>query len=453
MLELLKFFILLNQQNNNNSSNSLILPKLDTNCNTLNYDSNINMDNQNQLISKKSSLININNNSFKDNNINNNNYNNNGNTIISKSLNNPSNKVANSSCNIFNSNYNIFVNNKQENQSNTASKYAFSNSIDYIGYFNVDNVLKEINQLKQSYFSSNYNDNDNDNSNLLPNSLINQFFSKENVINNIANNKANINNDKNNKHSKINKNNKINNINVYNIDKDKNKVKKTYKKRIIFKHIYIGPNEKINNKIVNNNNYNNHINNDTYKNIKEIINCVNDNNIYYNNNNIYYNNNNNINNNYIKKIKLIGIEKQCFNKKLRCLFNNYVFNKINIILKEMKTNKCIISLTTKYSNCLTNKFVRKYMQSTIKDVYCNMSEVCIYDERCKNNKITLDFAANCNNELKTFINKTFCEVYSEYLQSVEYLDSLKNIKDIKGNLYLVKYIQVAEDFLKSYGLE
>ena len=282
------------------------------------------------------------------------------------------------------------------------------------------------------------NNNDNDNNN-------NDNDNNDNIINNNNNltNKACIDNI-----NISNVNNSDNNISNINTIINKNEIKnKASNKRVIFKHTFIGPknidieHNSSYDKDNSNNNKNNNLlaSEDSYDYIKEIINCI------YNNKSF-----NVVEDNTVSKLN--GIKKQCINKRLRCNFNNYVYNIINSYLNEISTTKCLIKLTTKYSNCLSFKFVNNYMNSTIKHVYCNISESSDCAKRCENNINTLTFAEKNHNKLNKFIKKTFNEVYSEYLNSTEYLKSLKVLDNKKGRKYLIDYINISQEFLKLYVL-
>ena len=142
-------------------------------------------------------------------------------------------------------------------------------------------------------------------------------------------------------------------------------------------------------------------------------------------------------------------------KKIKTVFfNNFLYNKINEKLKKKKSRLYFVKFPISFVNDVkrnTNKDIIYFSLLEIiskKELY-NESNLNNYYHNLKviENKETLE-----NEELKEILNKKYCELFEEYINSKEFnIDEINRLKNNNfGDVYIKRYLYLAKNFIKYF---
>jgi len=163
---------------------------------------------------------------------------------------------------------------------------------------------------------------------------------------------------------------------------------------------------------------------------------------------------------FIKNITLPTIKRRRENmdnihKKIKTVFfNNFIYNKINEKLKKKKSRLYFVKFPI--------SFVNDVKRNTNKDIiYFSLLEIIskkeLYDESNLNNyyhnlKVIENKEALENEELKEILNKKYCELFEEYINSKEFnIDEINRLKNNNfGDVYIKRYLYLAKNFIKYF---
>ena len=140
--------------------------------------------------------------------------------------------------------------------------------------------------------------------------------------------------------------------------------------------------------------------------------------------------------NFLKKIKI-------------SFFNNYMFKKINEILKSTNSKKYFQKFSISFVNDISKKINKEIINMTLLEIL-EKKELCngkYLDNYYHNLKVINDKEIQENEELKKILNKTYSELYEEYINSKEFkINEINRLKDknmddeyIENYLYYAKY--------------
>jgi len=140
--------------------------------------------------------------------------------------------------------------------------------------------------------------------------------------------------------------------------------------------------------------------------------------------------------NFLKKIKI-------------SFFNNYMFKKINEILKSTNSKKYFQKFSISFVNDISKKINKEIINMTLLEIFVK-KELCngkYLDNYYHNLKVINDKEIQENEELKKILNKTYSELYEEYINSKEFkINEINRLKDknmddeyIENYLYHAKY--------------
>ena len=163
---------------------------------------------------------------------------------------------------------------------------------------------------------------------------------------------------------------------------------------------------------------------------------------------------------FIKNMTLPTIKRRRENmdnihKKIKTVFfNNFIYNKINEKLKKKKSRLYFVKFPI--------SFVNDVKRNTNKDIiYFSLLEIIskkeLYNESNLNNyyhnlKVIENKEALENEELKEILNKKYCELFEEYINSKEFnIDEINRLKNNNfGDVYIKRYLYLAKHFIKYF---
>ena len=162
-----------------------------------------------------------------------------------------------------------------------------------------------------------------------------------------------------------------------------------------------------------------------------------------------------LDNKFLPKIKRRRENLDNINKKIKTSFlNNFFYKKINEMLRQIKSKLYFAKFPITFVNDIkkdTNKeIINKSLLEIIsnKDIY-NEKDLSNYYHNLKviDNKEILE-----NEELKRILDKKYCELYEEYINSKEFnIDEINRLK--KNNfedVYIKKYIYQSKHFIEYF---
>ena len=144
--------------------------------------------------------------------------------------------------------------------------------------------------------------------------------------------------------------------------------------------------------------------------------------------------------------------KDNIRKKIkRGFLNNALINKINTIVKSNRGKLCFKRFQQHFVSDVAKKSNKVLLNMTLKEIFEKKE---IYDTKelkfyYHNLKLIQSEEILENEELKNILNKKYCELYDEYLNSKEFMhDEIKRLKNNKmEDSYIKRYIYLARNFI------
>ena len=144
--------------------------------------------------------------------------------------------------------------------------------------------------------------------------------------------------------------------------------------------------------------------------------------------------------------------KDNIRKKIkRGFLNNALINKINTIVKSNRGKLCFKRFQQHFVSDVARKSNKVLLNMTLKEIFEKKE---IYDTKelkfyYHNLKLIQSEEILENEELKNILNKKYCELYDEYLNSKEFMhDEIKRLKNNKmEDSYIKRYIYLARNFI------
>ena len=136
----------------------------------------------------------------------------------------------------------------------------------------------------------------------------------------------------------------------------------------------------------------------------------------------------------------------------RRFFNNALLNKLNHILNESKLyfQKFPIYFVSDINKERNKKIINMTLLEIIeKQELYKSNELNNYYH---NLKVINDKEIQENEELKEILNKKYCELYKDYLNSKEFIiDEINRLKNKMDDSYIEKYIYLAKHFIEFFS--
>lgn len=144
--------------------------------------------------------------------------------------------------------------------------------------------------------------------------------------------------------------------------------------------------------------------------------------------------------------------KDNIRKKIkRGFLNNALINKINTIIKSNRGKLCFKRFQQHFVSDVAKKSNKVLLNMTLKEIFEKKE---IYETKelkfyYHNLKLIQSEEILENEELKNILNKKYCELYDEYLNSKEFMhDEIKRLKNNKmEDSYIKRYIYLARNFI------
>ena len=144
--------------------------------------------------------------------------------------------------------------------------------------------------------------------------------------------------------------------------------------------------------------------------------------------------------------------KDNIRKKIkRGFLNNALINKINTIIKSNRGKLCFKRFQQHFVSDVAKKSNKVLLNMTLKEIFEKKE---IYDTKelkfyYHNLKLIQSEEIFENEELKNILNKKYCELYDEYLNSKEFMhDEINRLKNNKmEDSYIKRYIYLARNFI------
>ena len=144
--------------------------------------------------------------------------------------------------------------------------------------------------------------------------------------------------------------------------------------------------------------------------------------------------------------------KDNIRKKIkRGFLNNALINKINMIIKSNRGKLCFKRFQQHFVSDVAKKSNKVLLNMTLKEIFEKKE---IYDTKelkfyYHNLKLIQSEEILENEELKNILNKKYCELYDEYLNSKEFMhDEINRLKNNKmEDSYIKRYIYLARNFI------
>ena len=144
--------------------------------------------------------------------------------------------------------------------------------------------------------------------------------------------------------------------------------------------------------------------------------------------------------------------KDNIRKKIKRGFLNIaLINKINTIIKSNRGKLCFKRFQQHFVSDVAKKSNKVLLNMTLKEIFEKKE---IYDTKelkfyYHNLKLIQSEEILENEELKNILNKKYCELYDEYLNSKEFMhDEIKRLKNNKmEDSYIKRYIYLARNFI------
>ena len=144
--------------------------------------------------------------------------------------------------------------------------------------------------------------------------------------------------------------------------------------------------------------------------------------------------------------------KDNIRKKIkRGFLNNALINKINTIIKSNRGKLCFKRFQQHFVSDVAKKSNKVLLNMTLKEIFEKKE---IYETKelkfyYHNLKLIQSEEILENEELKNILNKKYCELYDEYLNSKEFMhDEINRLKNNKmEDSYIKRYIYLARNFI------
>ena len=139
-------------------------------------------------------------------------------------------------------------------------------------------------------------------------------------------------------------------------------------------------------------------------------------------------------------------------KKIKIdFFNNYMFKKINEVLKYEESKLYFQKFPISFVNDISKKINKEIINMTLLEIF-KKKELCngkYLDNYYHNLKVLKNGEVQENEELKKILNKKYCELYEDYLNSKEFrICQINRLKEKNmDDKYIEKYLYHAKYYI------
>ena len=168
---------------------------------------------------------------------------------------------------------------------------------------------------------------------------------------------------------------------------------------------------------------------------------------------------------YDSKNKRLFEEYNIRNKIARNFCNKYLIKKFKNILIKFKCPLNFYKFQENFVSNISSKNYKFHLYLTLEEIISN-KELYKVKKTTKGKDVFENYYLNLtalgklllgefkyvgeNTEVNSFLNKKFCDLFQDYLNSDEFNKDIKRMKNAYSNTYIERYIEFSKNFIENY---
>ena len=134
-------------------------------------------------------------------------------------------------------------------------------------------------------------------------------------------------------------------------------------------------------------------------------------------------------------------------------FNGALIKRLNFILKQNRSKLYFVKFHQKFISNITRKSNKKFLNMTLLEIFEKKEVYSSNDLNFKHNlKVVQTKEIKENEELKEILNKKYCELFEEYINSKEFnIDEINRLEEKFDDSYIESYKNLARHFIEFFA--
>jgi hypothetical protein len=134
-------------------------------------------------------------------------------------------------------------------------------------------------------------------------------------------------------------------------------------------------------------------------------------------------------------------------------FNGALIKRLNFILKQNRSKLYFVKFHQKFISNITRKSNKKFLNMTLLEIFEKKEVYSSNDLNFKHNlKVVQTKEIKENEELKEILNKKYCELFEEYINSKEFnIDEINRLEEKFDDSYIERYKNLARHFIEFFA--
>ena len=134
-------------------------------------------------------------------------------------------------------------------------------------------------------------------------------------------------------------------------------------------------------------------------------------------------------------------------------FNGALIKRLNFILKQNRSKLYFVKFHQKFISNITRKSNKKLLNMTLLEIFEKKEVYSSNDLNFKHNlKAVQTKEIKENEELKEILNKKYCELFEEYINSKEFnIDEINRLKEKFDDTYIESYKNLSRHFIEFFA--
>ena len=134
-------------------------------------------------------------------------------------------------------------------------------------------------------------------------------------------------------------------------------------------------------------------------------------------------------------------------------FNGALIKRLNFILKQNRSKLYFVKFHQKFISNITRKSNKKLLNMTLHEIFEKKELYSSNDLNFKHNlKVVQTKEIKENEELKEILNKKYCELFEEYINSKEFnIDEINRLEEKFDDSYIESYKNLARHFIEFFA--
>ena len=134
-------------------------------------------------------------------------------------------------------------------------------------------------------------------------------------------------------------------------------------------------------------------------------------------------------------------------------FNGALIKRLNFILKQNRSKLYFVKFHQKFISNITRKSNKKLLNMTLSEIFEKKEVYSSNDLNFKHNlKVVQTKEIKENEELKEILNKKYCELFEEYINSKEFnIDEINRLEEKFDDSYIESYKNLARHFIEFFA--